>query len=191
MRDDFNTESAIKETILKINFWLNSLDDVTLMQNWILENDQEKPTLENIRKYDEIMSVSNLTNFPKEEKYFWQLLNGKTDEEKKKLFDFIISKLLDKYIFQLNSNSYKWKNESKGKLKEFGGLIHVLFKNNYLLTRPSSKEFSILINQWLIHTFEASSLEKQLQTESCNKYINNPAFNRYTEDFETYFPKKK
>lgn len=191
LRDDFNTETAIEETTLKINIWLSSLDDVTLMQNWILENDQSKPTFENIRKYDEIIPTSNLINSPKEEKHFWQILNGKNDEERKELFDFVISKLLDKYIIQIDSNTYKWIDESKGSGKYIGGLIHVLDKNKYLQVLPPSKTFANIISQWLRHSHTLATLAKELERGKLSEYAIKREYKIYIEDFEEYFPSKR
>ena len=233
LRDDFNTLKAQDETTLKFNQWLSTLDEITIMQYWVLENNQGKPTLANIKNYGGTKSDStfnvrfynnsihysvlqeihhnhissnththnhfydnhypesqcNSTNFKKDYNYFWQILSGKTDEEKKETFDFITSKLLDKYITQIDSDTYQWRNDSKGKLKYLCGLIYVLIERNYILVPRPPKELADLINYWLKHSCTTLSLEKGLQPEEL-KIFTDGDYKKYIEDFVVYFPRK-
>ena len=190
-REDYHSNEARAEAIIKIHEWLQKIkhqNHEVNIKDWIedIKKDFEKSVSIQTKSLQKLKALP----IPKPKPpYFYQIFKGENDDEKKKKFDNLVSILLaEGWITEdTKRQKYIWKEEAHGGRLNLAGFFFILNKYHLAFT-PNPKEVTVLINQWLIHDFTFDSLTKALQKSKQELFLdrNNK---QYIEDFEVILSK--
>ncbi|MEO6685515.1 MAG: hypothetical protein ABIN24_06100 [Dyadobacter sp.] len=191
-RKDYSSPEAKQHTINLIYHWLKTLpedvDPVTGLDinTWRQDIEVELGHL----LQDPPQETEAVIKLPKRPSYhaFYQILNGKDEQDKKEKFQRLVDKLIQaNWIFPgPEPDIYLFKNSSSGGRLEIASLYYALNKNGHIEQQLSAPEVAALFDTWLSHQVAKTSFVKIFQSEQQLTFNANPRHRRarYVKDCE-------